>query len=63
MATLHDRLVAENRKIIKQGEIKRQKEIATNMINKKLDEQLILELTGIEKEELEEIKNKIALVG
>ena len=81
MSTLYDRLVAENRKIMKEGEKigerrgekigekrgekigerKSQKQIAQNMIHKKLDGEIILEVTGIKKEELEEMKNKLAM--
>ena len=75
MSTLYDRLVTENRKIMKEGEKrgekigekigerKSQKQIAQNMIHKKLDDEIILEVTGIKKEELEEIKSKLAMVG
>lgn len=71
MSTLYDRLLAENRRLIKQGERQGErkgkkeskKEIAMNMLNKKLDEQIILETTGIEKEELEKIKAKLKIAG
>ena len=33
------------------------------MLNKKLDDKIILETTGIKKEELEKIKNKLAIAG
>ena len=79
MSTLYDRLVDENRRILKEGkkigeeigekrgkeigERKSQRQIAKNMIHKKLEDEIILEVTGIKKEELEEIKNKLAMVG
>lgn len=67
MSTLYDRLLAENRRLIKQGKREGEREgqikIAKNMINKKLDDQIILETTGIKKEELEKIKNKLAVAN
>lgn len=57
MSTLYDRLLAENKRIIRQEK----KLIAKNMINKKLDDKIILETTGIKKEELEKIKQKLAI--
>ena len=67
MSTLYDRLLAENRRLIKQGKVEGKKEIkkeiAQNMLNKKLDEQIILETIGIEKEELEKIKAKLKIAG
>ena len=67
MSTLYDRLLAESRRDIKQGESqgkrKAQKEIAKNMVNKKLDDEIILETTKIKKEELEKIKSKLKVAG
>ena len=56
MSTLYDRLLAENKRILKQGEKQKEREIVKNMVNKKLDDEIILEITGIKKEELEKIK-------
>ncbi len=56
MSTLYDRLLAENKRILKQGEKQKEREIVKNMVNKKLDDEIILEITGINKEELEKIK-------
>ena len=63
MSTLYDRLLAENRRMIKQGEKVSQKKIAQKMLVKKLDDEIILETTGIKREELEQIKNKLAIAG
>ena len=63
MSTLYDRLLAENRRILKQGEKQKEREIVKNMVNKKLDDEIILEITGIKKEELEKIKNNLAIAG
>lgn len=59
MSTLYDRLLAEARRDIKKGRRESQREIARNMVSKKLDDQIILETTGIKKEELEKIKSKL----
>lgn len=63
MSTLYDRLLAEARRDIKKGERKAQKEIAKNMVSKNLEDQIILETTGIKKEELEKIKSKLQIAG
>lgn len=67
MSTLYDRLLAESRRDIKQGkrEGKReaQKEIARNLVKKNIEDQIILETTGIEKEELEKIKSTLIVAG
>lgn len=63
MSTLYDRLLAENRSLIKQGKKEGQRKIVKNMINKKIDDEIILETTGIKKEELEEIKNKLSVAN
>lgn len=59
MSTLYDRLLAEARRDIKKGRRESQREIARNMVSKNLDDQIILETTGIKKEELEKIKSKL----
>ena len=63
MSTLYDRLLAEARRDIKKGERQSQIKIAKNMLNKKIDDQIILETTEIKKEELEKIKNKLAIAN
>ncbi len=63
MSTLYDRLLAEARRDIRKGERKARKEIARNMVSKNLEDQIILETTGIKKEELEKIKNKLQIAG
>ncbi len=63
MSTLYDRLLAEARRDIRKGERKAQKEIARNMVSKNLEDQIILETTGIKKEELERIKSKLQIAG
>ena len=68
MSELIERLRRENiekqkREGRKEGKKESRKEIAKNMLNLKLDEKIVLEATKIEKEELEEIKNKLAKVG
>lgn len=63
MSTLYERLLAEARRDIQKGKRQSQREIARNMVNKKLDTQIILETTGIKKEELEEIKSKLQIAG
>lgn len=60
MSELIERLRRENmEKERKQG----RKQVAKNMLKLKLEEKIILEATGLKKEELEEIKNKIAIAG
>lgn len=59
MSTLYDRLLAESKRDIQRGKRKSQKEIATKMLNKKLEEEIIIETTGIKKEELEKIKKEL----
>ena len=60
MSTLYYRILDENKEILKagekNGEIKNQKRIVKNMINKKLKDEIILETTGIDKVELQKIK-------
>lgn len=60
MSTLYDRLVAEGRRDIQRGKKESQREIAKNMLNLDLDDQIILETTKIEKEELEKLKQELA---
>lgn len=60
MSTLYDRLVAEGRRDIQRGKKEKQHEIVKNMINLKLEDQIILETTKIKKEELEKIKQELA---
>ena len=51
----------------KQGRIEGEKiskiKIVKNMINIKMDDQAIIEITGIDKQELEKLKNEEALVS
>ena len=63
MGTLYDRILDENRNLIKKGKKESQVEIVKNMLNKKLDDGIILETTGIKKHELENIKKKILIVN
>lgn len=63
MSTLYDRLLAEARRDIQKGRKESRREIARNMVNKNLDDQIILETTGIKKEELEKIKSKLQIAG
>lgn len=64
MSTLIDRLKKEAlERNIKQGKEESQREIAKNMLNLNLDEQIILETTGIKKEQLEKIKQELATAG
>jgi len=79
MSTLYDRLRAENRRLInqgkkegkiegkiegkKEGEREEKRAIVKKMLNKKLDDEIILETTNIGKEELEKIKNKLAIAN
>lgn len=60
MSTLIERLRKEALEHIKQGKEESQREIAKNMINLKLDDQIILEATRIKKEQLEKIKKELA---
>ena len=48
---------------MKNGELKKQKEIVKNMINKKIDDNTIIEITGIKKIELDNIKNTLKAVS
>ncbi len=63
MSTLYDRLLSENKKLLKQGEKQKETEIVKNMINKKLEDKIIIEITGIQKEELEKIKNSLVVAS
>ena len=83
MSTLQERLIAERKKLLKQGkptgerelvetivemlegrkaeiegEMKTRRRIATNMLNRKFDDKIILEITGIDKVELDKLKIK-----
>ncbi len=55
--TLLDRLAIEDQKYIQLGKQIKQKRIVKNMLNKKIEDKMILEITEIKKEELEEIKS------
>ena len=59
MSTLFDRLLEEGKMDIQRGREASKRRIARNMLNKKIDDKMILEITEIEKEELEKIKNTI----
>ncbi len=71
MSTLRERILEENKRILNkgktegkiEGEMKREREIIRNMINNKLDDKIIIKTTGIKKEELEKLKNKLTLVS
>lgn len=63
MSTLLERLRKEALELMKQGKEEKQKEIAKNMINLKLDEKIILETTEIKREELEKIKNSLTMAS
>ena len=62
MSTLYYRILDENKEILKtgekKGEVKIQKRIVKKMIEKKLKDEIIIEITGIDKEELEKIKEE-----
>ena len=62
MSTLVERLIADR---IYQKELAKKEgkmEVAKKLLDKKVDEKLILEVTGIKKQELKEIKDKLAIV-
>lgn len=63
MSTLFERLLLEGKRDIQRGKIETQKKIAKNMLNRKLDEKIILEITEIRKEELEKIKKELPTAG
>lgn len=58
MSELIERLRREN---MEKERKKEKRKVAKNMLRLKLEEKIILEATGLKKEELEEIKNKIAI--
>jgi len=60
---LIQKLKEERRRDIQQGKETSRKIIAKNMLNKQLDEKIILETTEIKKEELEKIKEELAIAG
>ena len=53
----------DRRRDIQQGKEASKRIIAKNMLNKKLDEKIILETTELKKEELEKIKKELAVAG
>ena len=57
MSSLYERLVEENRQMIRKG----RKQTAENMLKKNFDDKVILEITQITKKELEEVKRKVAI--
>lgn len=59
MSTLIDRLTDENKRMIKLGISQNKKQVVENMIKINLKDEIILKSTGIEREELEKIKNKM----
>lgn len=63
MSTLFERLVLEGKRDILRGKKESQRKIAKNMLNRKLDEKIILEITEIRKEELEKIKKELPTAG
>jgi len=63
MSTLFDRLVEEGRMDIQRGKEASKRKIAKNMLDKKIDDKTILEMTEIKKEELEEIKNNLIIAS
>lgn len=60
MSTLVERLKKDRMNLRKEAREESKKEIARNMLNKELDEKIILETTKIGKEELQKIKNELA---
>ena len=63
MSTLFERLVLEGKRDILRGKKESQRKIAKDMLNRKLDEKIILEITEIRKEELEKIKKESPTAG
>ena len=63
MSTLFDRLVAEGRMDIQRGKEASKRKIAKNMLDKKIDDEMILEMTEIKKEELEKIKKDLMIAS
>lgn len=63
MSTLFDRLVEEGRMDIQRGKEASKRKIAKNMLDKKIDDKTILEMTEIKKEELEKIKNNLIIAS
>lgn len=69
MSSFFDRLVEENIKLIRKGKkegkiegiIQTKMEIAKNMIKKEQEDKVIIETTGITKEELEKIKKELVI--
>lgn len=62
LSTLAERLRKDLLNQRKQAKEEREKEIAENMIHLKLDEKIILQATGIKKEQLEKMKKELATV-
>ena len=63
MSTLIERLKESQKKCIEQGRKESQKEIMKNMLDQKFDENMILKITKIQKEELEKMKKELTIVN
>ena len=63
MSTLIERLKESQKKCIEQGRKEIQKEIMKNMLDQKFDENMILKITKIQKEELEKMKKELTIVN
>lgn len=63
MSTLVQRLKADLQYQKEQAKKEEKKEIAKKLLDKKANEELILEVTGIKKQELKEIKKEMALAS
>ena len=61
MSTLLDRLVEEGKMDIRRGKEVSKRNIARNMLNKKIEDKMILEITEMKKEELEKLKRSFEI--
>ena len=59
MSTLYQRLVNENRQMIRKGKREGKKEVAKALIKSKIEDSIILDSTKITLEELENLKKEI----
>lgn len=61
MSSLYERLVNENRQMIRKGKKEAKLEIAKKLIKKNANEKMILEITEVTPKDLEKLKKQVLL--
>ena len=62
MSTLYERILAENKELLRRGKKAGTEQVAINMLSMELDDETILEATKLSREELEKIKSNLLSV-